>query len=109
MLRSIAMAAVAALGGCCAAPAVPTEPPTPVVAPPPTVDQCITFIPGVDNYGELGDEDFMQWIAQFGTVDYRGSSTGWWADDTGQLIGWSAQEDSTLCVLVWPGWPATSW
>jgi hypothetical protein len=67
------------------------------------MDDCLTVIPDVATFGEAGDAFFAQWVTEFVTVDYLGSATGWWIDETGRYIGWSAQEDAPLCVLVWSG------
>lgn len=112
MIRNAIVALVTTLGGCCAAPTTPAPAPEPapvVAADPgaPSMAECQAIIPGVNNFPEeLVDAWFFAWVERFDTVDYHGSESGWWSDGTGHLIGWSAQEDDTICVTDWPGYPA---
>lgn len=107
MLRSLTLATLTAIGGCCAPDPTPPAPtvavaPPPIYDPPPRFDECLVVIPDVGRFGEAGDALFASWVAGFATVDYLGSASGWWVDQDGRPIGWSAAEDAALCVTVAP-------
>lgn len=108
MIRSALVSALAALAGCGACP-TPEPVPAPAVvaiAPAPRMVECQAFLPGVGEAPEdVVDAWFFAWVAQFDTVEYLGSASGWWTDGSGHLIGWSAEEDATICVVDWPGYP----
>ena len=67
-------------------------PPTTAPAPPPCVDTI--------GIGE--DDRFLAWVQSFGSVNYEGHASGWWVDENGSRIGWSAAEDDPICVTAWP-------
>ena len=80
----------------------PTIAPTTTPAPAPTATTAPAPPPCVDTIGIGEDDRFLAWVQSFGSVNYEGHASGWWVDENGSRIGWSAAEDDPICVTVWP-------